>query len=207
MKIEILNKNTMFPILISDNWYSNEEEKNVWLELDFIHSLNEYENSEENSAYDKDKISKSKAKRLYYELVFREKKYSHICKMLYKIKDSSLHDIVEKSMPIGKIFKHTDWDNTFLNYYENNDNYKSHYDYSLFTMLIFFHKKPKLFSGGDLYFEESNTTVEFKHNRMVLFPGHYLHQANKVSMNSEYQNKMNGRFTITHFISKDINNV
>ena len=202
MKIKILNKNTMFPILMSDNWYSKEEEKNVWLELNYIHSLNAYEKSEEFSAYDNNNKSKSKGSRFFYEMIFRQKKYSHVCRMLYKIQDKKFHNIVEKAMPIGKIFSATDWDNTILNYYENNDNYLSHYDYAMFTMLIFFHKEPKLFSGGDLYFEESNTTIKFKHNRMVLFPGHYLHQANKVSMNSEYQNNMNGRFTITHFISK-----
>tara|TARA_Y100000389_G_scaffold197822_1_gene233165 strand:- start:2554 stop:3171 length:618 start_codon:yes stop_codon:yes gene_type:complete len=203
MKIELLNKNTLFPILISDNWYSKEEEKNVWREINYLHSLNEYEKSEESSACDENNKSKSKGNRLYYDLIFREKKYSHICKMLYKIQDKSFHNLIEKSMPIGKIFKDTDWDNTLLNYYEDSDNYKSHYDYSLFTMLIFFNKEPKLFSGGDLYFKESDTTIEFKHNRMILFPGHYLHQANKVSMNSKYQDKMNGRFTITHFISKN----
>ena len=193
----------MFPIIISDNWYSREEEEKVWQELTFFHSLNVYEKSENNSAQD-NHISLSKGSRLYYDLIFKDKKYSHICKLLYKIQDKSLHDIVEKSMPVGKIFKDTDWENTIINYYEDNDTYKSHYDYSLFTMLIFFnkHNPAKLFSGGDLYFGESDTTVEYKHNRMVLFPGYYLHQANKVSMNNEYQDKMNGRFTITHFISK-----
>ncbi len=203
MTLEIINKDTMFPIIISDNWYSKEEETNVWKELSFFHSLSEYEKAENNSAEDM-KISKAKGHRLYYDKIFKEKKYSHINKMLYKIQDKELHNYIEKTMPIGKIFKDTDWDNTLINYYENDDEYKSHYDYSMFTMLIFFYKKPKLFKGGDLYFEESNTTVQCKQNRMVLFPGYYLHQANKVSMDNEHLNQMNGRFTITHFISKSI---
>ena len=59
-----------------------------------------------------------------------------------------------------------------------------------------------MFSGGDLYFKENNTTVECKHNRMLLFPGYYYHKVNKVSMQNKYLNDMNGRFSITHFISR-----
>ena len=46
MTLEIINKDTMFPIIVSDNWYSKEEETNVWKELSYFHCLNEYDKAE-----------------------------------------------------------------------------------------------------------------------------------------------------------------
>ena len=201
MNLKINKDNLLFPFIIVDDWYSQEEEKFVWNELIYFHNINEFEKAEENCAADND-ITKAKNSRLYYDLIFKDKKYSYINKMLYKVRNKDFHKVIEDVMPIGKILKHTDFDNTLVNYYEHGDEYKSHYDYSMFTMLIFFYKQPKKFSGGDLYFEENNVTVECKHNRMVLFPGYYLHQVKKVLMNNNDFNIMNGRFSITHFISK-----
>jgi Rps23 Pro-64 3,4-dihydroxylase Tpa1-like proline 4-hydroxylase len=201
MNIKIFNENKIYPFIVVDDWYNEKEEKIVWKELDYFYNCNVFESAEENCAIEGEK-KLAKNNRLYYDLIFKNKKYSFINKMLYKIQNKNFHKIVEDVMPVGKIFKHTNWDNTLVNYYENDDNYEDHYDYSLFTMLIFFFKSPKMFSGGDLYFKENNTTVECKHNRMLLFPGYYYHKVNKVSMQKKYLNDMNGRFSITHFISR-----
>jgi hypothetical protein len=201
MNLKINKDNLLFPFIIVDDWYSQEEEKFVWNELIYFYGINQFQKAEENCAEDNG-ITKAKGNRLYYDLIFKDKKYSYINKMLYKVRNKDFHKVIEDVMPIGKIFKHTDFDNTLINYYEHGDEYKSHYDYVTFTMLIFFYKQPKKFSGGDLYFEENNVTVECKHNRMVLFPGYYLHQVKRVMMSDNDFNSMNGRFSITHFIGK-----
>ena len=85
------------------------------------------------------------------------------------------------------------------NYYDDAQEYKPHHDDPQFTILIWFYKEPKKFTGGDFIFTQPNVNVKCKHNRMVLFPSYYLHQVTPVLMDKEYRNKGLGRFTITHF--------
>lgn len=198
MNIKIFNENKIYPFLVIDDWYNKEEEKIVWKELDYFYSCNIFHKAEENCA-EENGTKLAKNNRLSYDLIFKKMEYSYINKMLYKVQNKNFHSIVENTMPIGKQFKNTNWSNTFINYYENNDFYKSHYDYSIFTMLIFFYKLPKKFFGGDIYFEESDITVDCKHNTMLLFPGYYYHKVNEILMDKENLNNMNGRFSITHF--------
>ncbi len=199
MNVKIFNENKTYPFLVVDDWYTSEEEKIVWKELDYFYSLDVFHSAQENCAETSDGEKLAKNNRLNYDVIFKDLRYSYINKMMYKFQNSNFHSIVEQAMPIGKTFKNTNWGNTMINYYENNDFYKSHYDYARFTMLIWFYKLPKKFVGGDLYLDESDITVDCKHNRMILFPGHYNHKVNEIVMNKEHLNNMNGRFSITHF--------
>ena len=202
MRYTINRDNPCFPFLMADNWYSPEEEIIVFKELDYFNSTETYENAKENCAFDEKNNKKANNHRLYYDKVFHDKKYSFINQRLDRIQKPEFHNLITKAMPIGRVFHETNWDNTLINYYEDKQGYKSHYDTSTFTMLIFFYKQPKKFEGGDLWSEDSNITVECKHNRMVIFPGYYLHQVNEVTMNNEDKNKGLGRYSITHFISR-----
>ena len=57
----------------------------------------------------------------------------------------------------------------------------------------------KLYTGGDFYFPESDTTIESKHNRMCIFPSYYLHQVKPIIFNNKPKELGYGRYTITHF--------
>ena len=67
---------------------------------------------------------------------------------------------------------------TQLVYYENNDEYKSHRDCAQFTVLNWFYRKPKKFSGGNLYFEDFDLEIECLNNRTLIFPSVINHAVN-----------------------------
>jgi hypothetical protein len=66
-------------------------------------------------------------------------------------------------------------------------------------MLIWLHKEPKMYQGGDFEIVNSNTVIESKNNRMVLFPSFYYHKVHKLTMDNSNEENF-GRYTITHFL-------
>lgn len=85
-----------------------------------------------------------------------------------------------------KHIKHCTKDWTILNIYESTKEYKNHVDESMFTAVYFL--KFGEVVGGDLVFPEANAKVEFKHNRLVIFPGCMEHLSEKVlSCNGGYK--------------------
>lgn len=69
-------------------------------------------------------------------------------------------------------------DGTLVNFYENGEVYKPHRDFAMITAVTFFSIGD--ITGGDLSFDEFDEVVEFKENRMVIFPGCALHTAHEV---------------------------
>jgi predicted 2-oxoglutarate/Fe(II)-dependent dioxygenase YbiX len=67
-------------------------------------------------------------------------------------------------------------------------------------MLIWFYKEPKKFEGGELLFTEKEIKIDLKHNRMILFPSHFLHEVKPIKMKEEFD-KGYGRYSITKFIT------
>ncbi len=84
--------------------------------------------------------------------------------------------------------------------YTNKDYYGAHRDWAVATVLFWFCRTPKKFTGGDLVFEEINETIEFKNNRIVIFPSQFKHEVTPVVMDDDEDVK-NGRYCITMFIS------
>jgi Rps23 Pro-64 3,4-dihydroxylase Tpa1-like proline 4-hydroxylase len=125
---------------------------------------------------------------------------SHITRTLKKQQHPQFHDILKKALPPhADSFTTTNRVNTLISYYEENDYYDEHHDAYLFTCLIWFAKDSSLFTGGDLILTQSNQTIKFKHNRMLLFPCYYKHKVTPIKFNEEVKKKDNGRFCITHF--------
>ena len=91
---------------------------------------------------------------------------------------------------------------TQLVYYENNDEYKSHRDCAQFTVLNWFYRKPKKFSGGNLYFEDFDLEIECLNNRTLIFPSVINHAAKPVIMEEKYIGQKYGRFCISQFVSR-----
>ena len=87
--------------------------------------------------------------------------------------------------------------NVLINYYENFDFYKKHFDFAKFTLNIFMFNNPKNFQGGDFVIEDS--IIECKFNRAIIFPGFLNHGDTNVKLiNDNVYN--GGRFSITTFL-------
>jgi len=142
--------------------------------------------------------------------VFLDKVYTHDCRHfsdILKITRKIFHDQEIKSATetlatkstYFKLFKHTNWDSTLLQYYENGDYYKDHIDRSLFTNIFTYYKNPKSFIGGDLKFPEFDYFLPVEYNCSTIFPSCISHEVLPVYLDSE-QSDMNGRFSIANLI-------
>ena len=203
-KVQIIKDNPTFPFLVIDNWYTPNEEKAVWKELDFYSSMpKEAIHRAENTivAKNPDGSSKSKAYRFYINEYFtsagRRRSAIHNC--MYKQRTSEFHKIIGECMPYARSFHSSNGDSSLISYYEENDHYSAHHDSFAWTNLIWFVREPRLFNGGDFDFPESGFEVKLKHNRAVFFPCCYLHRVSPVKFHTQPKEIGFGRYTITHF--------
>ena len=201
-KVQVVKDNPTYPFIVIDNWYTPQEEKNIWKELDWYSSHEQIDRAENTIvARNKDGSSRSKAYRFYpgeyYSDIGMEK--SHIFNYMYKQRTKEFHKIIGECMPYARSFHSSNGDSTLISYYEENDHYEPHHDTFLWTNLIWFYKEPKLFSGGDFDFPESGYEVKLKHNRAVFFPCCYLHRVSPVKFHTQPKELGYGRYTITHF--------
>ena len=201
-KVQIIKDNPTFPFIVIDDWYTPNEEKAVWKELDFF-STTPRENIDraENTivARNLDGSSKSKAYRFYIEEFYKKRKLSPIINCMYKQISPEFHNIISDCMPYARSFLSSNGDSTLLSYYEENDHYEPHHDTFAWTCLIWMVKEPRLFNGGDFKLNEIDIEIKLKNNRMVMFPSCYLHSVSPVKFHTQPKEIGYGRYTITHF--------
>ena len=92
-----------------------------------------------------------------------------------------------------------------LSYYQNNDFYKAHTDASVFTILNYFYKEPKQFSGGEIILRSFTSTkeaeIEIKNNRIVIIPGCTEHEVKAITSNLTDNYSGNGRYCVAMFLT------
>ena len=202
--IQVVNEGTKYPFVVADNWYSPEEEKAVWSELDFYGYQEDIDRAENTIvAKFRDGTPKSHAYRWYitdYNPPNVSEKVSHISRYTYKLREQGFHDYIDKCKPYNRLFFSTNSDSTLISYYEEGDSYKAHHDSFSWTCLLWFSREPRIWTGGDLDFPESETQVNFKHNRAVFFPCCYLHRVSPIKFTEQPKRFGMGRYTITHFL-------
>lgn len=197
--------------LISDNWFSPEEEKRIWQELEFYTHKDKFHRAETsgNVATNDQGQYLGEHFRIQVDSSYtRQAKIDGISDILRhtnKFQNPELHRALENASKLyAKTFMQTNVTYSLLSYYENNDYYKPHHDIFFWTALIWFFKEPKAFTGGDLIFPEfNNYRIECKHNRMLMFPCYYLHGVETIKIPKDKLNKGLGRYTITHFFHFD----
>jgi len=201
--VKVVNDNPTFPFVVIDNWYTPEEEKAVWKELDFFSATpKEQIDRAENTivARDPDGTAKSNAYRFYIEDFYKKRELSPIINCMYKQRTPEFHKILEDNcMPYARSFMSSNDDSSLLSYYEENDHYKPHHDTFAWTCLIWMVREPRLFNGGDFKLNEPDIEVKLKNNRMVMFPCCYLHSVSPVKFHTQPKEIGYGRYTLTHF--------
>lgn len=204
-------RDPLYPHIIIDNWYTEEELGLIWKELDF-YSSREIATIEkaENTIVAKDLKgeSKSNAFRFYLWDTYTVKgtKFSHIIQALYKQQSEEFKKIVEKGMPLHhNNYINTNTDSTMVSYYDHEQEYKSHKDSTQFTFLVWLYKEPKKFKGGDFCLTEANKRIKCIPNRMVMFPSYLGHKVYPVKMDSDAKFG-DGRYCVTHFFNWEAKN-
>ena len=122
------NKKTVNKIVVIDNWYSEQELKKIWKELDFYSGTQEMGRAENNltvTGVDKKGEPQAKCYRIFLDSFYQQNKrhVSSILSSMNKFKDPNLHNKF-RTIPMGRQFTETNSDTSFISYYENEDNYK-----------------------------------------------------------------------------------
>lgn len=204
MDRELLLSNTNIKItdcLVIDNFYSPEEEKLIWEELDFHREA--FYLDKKGVALDKDKTPVANLFRIYLDDIYRDKReHSNILKCYSKILSKENMERYKNTTQSGRTLEVTNIDWSQVSYYEDGNDYAEHFDQFMHSCLIWFFREPKKFTGGDLTFTETQEIVPCKHNRMILFPSYLLHKVDVVKMHEKYLGQGLGRFCLTHFFSR-----
>ena len=194
-----------FPYMVVDDYYSEEELRLIWEELDFLsypHKLKRATKERGGATGNTGQLLKKNFHR-YIDRIYSERELSNILTVNRKLFDDDY-----------KILRqHPHWffqnvvfnkDYTQVGYYENNDHYGEHRDSASVTALTWLYKEPKKFIGGDLFLSSDKIKIDCVNNRTLIFPSMITHSVNEIHMNEEKPSRGHGRYVITQFGVIDI---
>jgi len=202
---QVIGSKSIFPFIVIDNWYTPNEEKAVWKELDHYCSIpkDNILRSENTTAVAKDEDGNSKSRAYRFDLnsIYAEKSqhFSPIFNCMYKQRSEKFHNIIKECMPYARSFLSSNADSSLISYYEDQDYYKAHHDTPMWTNLIWMVREPRKFKGGDFKFDETDIEVKLKNNRAIFFPSCFLHSVSPIKFDTKPDEIGFGRYCITHF--------
>ena len=205
MKIHICNDNKVFPFFYVDDFYTPEEEKLIWRELDFYTDrpnaplFHRAEEDKRTGRY-RDGTAQSKGWRIYLNNLYQIQNVSHILRLQpLKMSSDEIQDAIKETGPNFRMYGITNFDQMLINYYEGGDYYEPHTDGFMMTVICWFYRTPKSYTGGDLTFTDIDVILECKHNRMVMFPSYYFHMVYPIKMKDKNSEMGQGRYAIQDF--------
>jgi Rps23 Pro-64 3,4-dihydroxylase Tpa1-like proline 4-hydroxylase len=182
---------------IIEDFYSPEELSAIWSELNILLDNDMLlDPNATGSAIDVNKNLIKNNKALWLDAHYIDRETSKILQINRKIFNKQLTDDLVSHNPIFRFLQSCNYDSTMISYYETGHYYKPHVDLAVFTVLTYFFKEPKKFTGGDFKLVDFDITITPKNNMVVIMPSCYLHQATDVII----EEKGYGRFCMSQFI-------
>jgi hypothetical protein len=189
-----------FPHLIVKNMYNEEELELIWEELNFLTKPHKFIINDLGTDEDSQGKSKSESKSIVLDYIYAEKSISNILVINRKLFDGGYLNIFSQISPSCKSILYQNFDITKIRYYEDGIQYLPHVDIFNYTAITFFHKNPKTFIGGELYFPEYDYTFECNNNSMIIFPSCLLHASKTVSMKKTQDCLGFGKYSMMQFL-------
>ena len=194
-----------FPHLIVENFYNEEELSLIWEELDFYTKPGKLLPVENFGGV----VGKTNSSGLWLDAVYRKgqgenksnyRNLSNILTVNRKIFDSDLIEVLSESDISCRTFPKSNNDATKVRYYHDGEYYKPHTDASsLFLVFTYFHREPKKFTGGELYFPPFDYEFSCPNNSLIIIPAYVEHGVRKVRIkDSDYYDGY-GRYCISTF--------
>ena len=191
--------------LVIKNLYSSDELFLIQKELDFLWS---------SMAFSRDDLYLNTAKLegsllaqrsgVWLDFYYANRGSSNILRLNRKpFVNEEIRDTFAKLNPYHFHYLKLDYDNTLLQYYENSDYYKSHTDHAVFSLVTWFHKDPKKFTGGNFKFTDLDYTIEIENNMCVIFPSFLWHEVEEIKITESSKYDAYGRFSMTQFLVYD----
>jgi len=192
------------PVLLIKNFFSEEEKKLIIDELNFLCKDNKLLGPKQTaSSTDGSGNLKKTNSGLFLDEVYKNRDVSDILNITRKYFSKEFLSIVEGFDPIFKYLRRSNIDTTLLSYYENNSYYESHEDQAIISIITYYWKEEKKFTGGDLTFQSHNYTVELHPWDVIIFPSFIEHKVENISfLPGVKENELNGRVSISKFVFK-----
>ena len=195
MKYEFIDYPEYF---IFDDWYNKQELRVIWEDLDDVYYNNKLLNNNETSGAIRNGKFLVNCKRSH----ILPSRITDISKQCFPHLSWMFSKIARESWFWSNVMHNVCNDDIMLSYYENEDYYDSHTDGAEVTMLTWFFKEPKKFTGGDLTLTDFNQTIECRNNRLVVIPSCLKHEVSPIHMKEEDRNQHYGRYCLTNFLIK-----
>lgn len=201
MDFQFFDDNRKIPhgVAVIENFYTENELKLIWKELDYLTSENLLLPPEKTGTSLDRETGKPRKENsgLFLDEYYKNRNFSSILTLNRKV-FSVLNDEIYFQRPIFRYMATVNSDSTLLNYYEDNNYYKPHIDNCVYTVLTYFFKEPKQFSGGNFRIVDYDLEFEIKNNMVIYMPSCYLHEALPVKM--EQNQKGYGRYCLSQFM-------
>jgi hypothetical protein len=190
-----------FPYICIDNFYTKEECRAIWQEIEFLshpHKWSTQETDPTDGARDDDGKQLKNNKFIWIDNFYSVREYSNILCVNRKLFDASPWLTHEHCM-----FRNFDCrrDTTLLSCYDFDDSqYKLHNDSAHLTCLTWFYQEPKKYEGGDLILKDEDDilNIESLNNRLLIFPSRIWHQVTPIKFNGTKMT--DGRYCMTQFL-------
>lgn len=175
-----------FELLTFENFFNEEQLKDVWSELDYIVSNDAAFTDDQNKVGTAEDPNTgelvAKRKGLFLEQLFANfrqtsKIYTHIKNIILNNRgfvDSHPNSTLVKYIP------HTNSDSVLISFYNNGDYYRPHCDTSVMTLIIYLWKASKTFEGGELVFPDTDLLFDPNYNEAILFPSCHRHEVSEI---------------------------
>ena len=194
-----------FPHLIVEDFYDEKELELIWEELNFYTKPGKFLDVEGFKGV----IGSTNSSALMLDSIYRdysqhnEPNFRSISNILTVNRKVFNNTFIEKFSNISdccSVFGLCNNDTTKVRYYHDGEYYKPHVDAPFnFLAFSYFHKEPKKFSGGELFFPKYDYEYPCDNNSIIYFPGWVKHGVRKVEINeSDYYDGW-GRYAITTF--------
>ena len=183
------------PFLIIDDTYDKDEQTQIYNELDYF--VDKLQSPEETGSAVRDGKMKAN-KGVFLESVYTSRNFSNILKINRKLFNEEVKNNLFNCHYAYKLLNNTNYDSTLISYYDSGGSYFSHADRSVITIVTWFFKTPKNFTGGEFKFTDYNLGIEVKNNRSVIFFSSYNHEVSEVTIIDKTV-PASGRFTLSNF--------
>ena len=182
--------------LIVDDVYTAYELEAMWKEIKTLQPQLKGE-SETSSAKDADGNLLKRNKSILINNCYKNIQESSILMINHRVFNPEITKAISELHPSYNCINFSNRSTTLLNYYDENNEYKPHFDMFMFTYLTFLVPDNKEYTGGDFLLSDFNHVIEQKNNRVVVFPSGINHQVTPVKLNTP---ESQGRFSLAQFL-------
>ena len=188
-----------FPHLILKNFYTQEELRLIWQELNFYTQPGKlFDAKDFGGVVGRTNSHAISLDELYYNKKLR--KISNILQVNRKLFDQDLLSGFAKVDDCCGIATMCNDDITKVRYYHDGEYYEPHTDLAFqFLSFSYFYREPKKFIGGEVYFPQYDYEYPCYNNSVIMFPGWVKHGVRAVKIDNSDYFEGKGRYCISSF--------